>query len=353
MINSLTDKQEKKLKIYKDKWLAIGLSTDRIDRKSAAENFNLFNEKVLKGKKNPTIVFMDSPLTTWLALLLINKYIGKGKNMSRVWSKVWLQVGSQVESQVWSKVDSRVQSRVGSQVWSKVDSRVQSRVQSQVESQVGSRVRSQVWSQFGSFIYPYLGGQFDSGHFSHYDFLNKELNIKFVKEWELYLNTSKVSLIYPLEDFCIISEKPTSIKMRNSVLHNETGPAISYADGLSIYALNGVKVPREIVDTSAENLDPTLLIKESNAEIRREIIKKIGMSRILQKLEAKKLDSWMEYELYRMENIDIEPVQVLKMRCPSTGAFHAHRVPPEIKSAREGIKWINHGIDKEEFLAER
>ena len=96
MINSLTDKQEKKLKIYKDKWLAIGLSTDRIDRKSAAENFNLFNEKVLKGKKNPTIVFMDSPLTTWLALLLINKYIGKGKNMSRVWSKVWLQVGSQV-----------------------------------------------------------------------------------------------------------------------------------------------------------------------------------------------------------------------------------------------------------------
>ena len=317
MINSLTDKQEKKLKIYKDKWLAIGLSTDRIDRKSAAENFNLFNEKVLKGKKNPTIVFMDSPLTTWLALLLINKYIGKGKNMSRVWSKVWLQVGSQVESQV------------------------------------GSRVRSQVWSQFGSFIYPYLGGQFDSGHFSHYDFLNKELNIKFVKEWELYLNTSKVSLIYPLEDFCIISEKPTSIKMRNSVLHNETGPAISYADGLSIYALNGVKVPREIVDTSAENLDPTLLIKESNAEIRREIIKKIGMSRILQKLEAKKLDSWMEYELYRMENIDIEPVQVLKMRCPSTGAFHAHRVPPEIKSAREGIKWINHGIDKEAFSAER
>ena len=101
-----------------------------------------------------------------------------------------------------------------------------------------------------------------------------------------------------------------------------------------------------------EDIDPKLLFREQNAAVRREIIRKVEYSRILQKLNAKKLDAYLEYELYRIENIDVEPVNILKVTCPSTGVYYSLRVPPDIQKAREAVYWINKGIDKEEFLEE-
>jgi hypothetical protein len=67
-------------------------------------------------------------------------------------------------------------------------------------------------------------------------------------------------------------------------------------------------------------------------------------------LQAKPLDSWREYTLLRIDNqVDIEPIYLLKMTCPSTGFIHAMRVPPDIQSAREAIRWVNWGTDPEEF----
>jgi hypothetical protein len=128
MIEKLTPKQEKLLSVYRDKWLAKGLSIARIDRKSAIENFTIFNKLILKNKEQPVIVFMDSPLTAWLATVYLY-------TIFRLQNNIYEQVWSQVESQVWS------------QVWSQVESQVESQVRSQVESQVRSQVRSQVESQ--------------------------------------------------------------------------------------------------------------------------------------------------------------------------------------------------------------
>ena len=87
-----------------------------------------------------------------------------------------------------------------------------------------------------------------SPYFSFYDFFNKVLNIKFnrQKEWDALLKTSSLGLIYPFEEFVVISEKPISIKMKNALLHNDGGPSILYADGFSVYSLNGVIVTKEI-----------------------------------------------------------------------------------------------------------
>ena len=74
-IEKLTPTQEKELINYRDKWLAVGLSTDRIDRKKAIENFTVFNNLVLGNKTQPVFVFMDSPLTTWLATLLLYNFV--------------------------------------------------------------------------------------------------------------------------------------------------------------------------------------------------------------------------------------------------------------------------------------
>jgi hypothetical protein len=44
-----------------------------------------------------------------------------------------------------------------------------------------------------------------------------------------------------------------------------------------------------------------------------------------------------------------KPVYLLKMTCPSTGLIHALRVPPNVRSAKEAIRWVNWGTDTSEF----
>jgi hypothetical protein len=98
------------------------------------------------------------------------------------------------------------------------------------------------------------------------------------------------------------------------------------------------------------------LLSEENAELRRLLIQRIGYDRICQELEVTELDSWQEYTLLSIEFDDdfddegnAKPIYLLKMTCPSTGFIHALRVPPDLESAQEAIRWVNWGIDPEEF----
>ena len=94
----------------------------------------------------------------------------------------------------------------------------------------------------------------------------------------------------------------------------------------------------------------TWLLSEQNAELRRLLIQVIGYERICQELHATELDTWREYTLLKIDDlVDIENICILKMTCPSTAYIHAIRVPPNIESAREAIKWVNWGIDPQEF----
>jgi hypothetical protein len=159
--------------------------------------------------------------------------------------------------------------------------------------------------------------------------------------------------------FAVITEKefyalgmPRYYLNEQNRLHRENGPAVIWEDGSKEYYLNGVKMPEEVVMLKPEEIDPKLLFKEQNAAVRREIIRKVECSRILQKLNAVKLDAFLEYELYRIENIDVEPIHILKATCPSTGVFYSLRVPPDIFKAKDAISWVNQGIDKDEFIKE-
>lgn len=73
----------------------------------------------------------------------------------------------------------------------------------------------------------------------------------------------------------------------------------------------------------------------------------------MQELEAVELDAWREYSLLKIQaDVDVEPIRLLKMTCPSTNHIHVLRIPPDLTSAREAIAWCNWGIDPEAFVVE-
>jgi hypothetical protein len=197
------------------------------------------------------------------------------------------------------------------------------------------------------FIYPYTVGNMNSGYFSFYEFCEKGLGVSgYTPKWRSYLNTVKFGIFFCFDDICIVSQKPISIAMVNGLLHNPNGPSISYADGFEVYSLNGIKVTKELVMTPASELSTDLVLKEKNAEIRREMVRKIGIERVIDKLGANVVDKWEEYELLDMPKIEgmISKAKWLKMKNPSIGTYHIEGVPFEMKTCQEALSWRIGGI---------
>lgn len=146
----------------------------------------------------------------------------------------------------------------------------------------------------------------------------------------------------PYDELVIISEKPLEVNMKDGVIHKDGGPAIIYKDGLSVWALNGVRVGKEIAETPWNELDPNLVITEKNAEIRKEIVRKIGVERISQKLGAEVIDKEGDYELLNLLIGDETKRPYLKMKNPSLGGvWHLEGIHPDIKTVKEALKWRN------------
>jgi len=162
---------------------------------------------------------------------------------------------------------------------------------------------------------------------------------------------SKLSWIYPFKEFVVISEKPTQIKIKDGQLHNENGPSVLYADGFSIYSLNGVRVSKKLVETPADKLDAGLVTKETNADIRREIVRKIGVDRVYQKLGGKTLDKQGDvYELITLNLGDNRIRPYLKMKNPSIGVYHLEGVSPNCITVSQALEFRNGTKEKPVIL---
>ena len=294
MINKLTSEQQTLLPVYRNKWIAKGLSTEPIDKKQLKSVVSWLYK--LLNRKEPIIIVMNGPIHAWLATVLLAA-----------------QVREQVRDQVWA--------------------------------QVGDQVGAQVREQIGGPIWPYLWGQFDASYFSFYDFVKNVLNLPLSDNFNLYRQTTEVGIIYPLNQFCIVSKRLKTVTMNENGLHCESGPALSYDDGTEIWALNGVRVTKEIVLVAPDDIKPETILNEQNAEVRREIVRKVGIERLLMKLNSHVIDNLGLYDLILLNLNDGRKRPYLKMLNPSTGTWHIEGVPAECQTVEQAIAWRN-GLTK-------
>ncbi|MCU0542686.1 MAG: leucine-rich repeat domain-containing protein [Oscillatoriaceae cyanobacterium Prado104] len=180
--------------------------------------------------------------------------------------------------------------------------------------------------------------------------------------------------IFAFANICIACSRPIKLCFDSAnLLHAEGESAIEFAGGYKLYSYRGVTLPEKYGKLIPSQWKSQWLLEEENAELRRVLIQGIGYARICQELEATELDKWVatggypyqEYALLRIDadidsfdegggdndfdGEDSEPILLLKMTCPSTGFIHALRVPPDLTSAREAIRWVNWDIDPDEF----
>ena len=310
MIEKLTQEQIDKFPSYVEKWLSIGLSTEQCDREKCKNIIaDVYGVAGLKAPK--IIIWLDSPFQGAMAAQLLS-----GSKVAGA------QVGDQVWAQVWDQVRDQVRDQVGDQVW----------------AQVWAQVRDQVGDQ----VYRAGYGSHDSGWLSFYSFFLSECAIEDCNKLQPLMNlTENCGWFWPFENAVIFTERPKEIHLTNKKLHKDGGPAILYKDGFSVHALNGVRVTKEIAETPGDKLSAELVLKEKNAEIRREIVRKIGTERLCNDLDAKIVDEKDDYQLLELDLQDGRRRPYLKMKNPSIDAVHIEGVHPDIKAVYDALAWRN------------
>ena len=318
-IEKLTKEQEALLPQFRDEWLAVGLSTQPADREKAVAAARVAYAKANLDLTEPqTIIWFNSPLAGALGYCLFNEL-----KRASVRDSVGASVGDSVLDSVWASVRDSVGSSVRDSV--------RASVWASVLDSVGDSVRDSVYRcGYGLHDAHWIGFLETFGRFG--------LDVSRLAG--LTGLTQTCGWYWPFSNAVILTERPCALhRNARGQLHSESGLAIAYPDGWGVYALNGVRVPAQLVTTPAESLDSQFLLKERNVEIRREFVRKAGIEKVCQDLHAKRIDQWGDYELLLLDMGDERRRPFLKMRNPSIGVFHVEGVPPHIQTVRQAINW--------------
>jgi hypothetical protein len=145
--------------------------------------------------------------------------------------------------------------------------------------------------------------------------------------------------------FCLVSDFPEilSVNARNQP-HAEFGPSHRWRDGFSIWHLNGVKVEQWMAEWRLDDIDARKVLKIENVDQRRELIRRMGIERVIGQLRPTVLDVERrevggEYRLLAVEMNHGEPWRFLQMVNQSTGAVHIEAVPRECETVRHALNW--------------
>ncbi|MEH2452786.1 DUF6745 domain-containing protein [Nostoc sp.] len=345
LIEKLTPEQEALIPVYREKWQKIALSTERIDKDKAVEVLKATYTAI--GKQQPEIIFCESP---YAGLKIIFKKLPNlnfnNINVLSLNNNVCDYLIANLTNQ-----DREFSYQINTHIVRKLTIVEPSFTPQEyiLEDKFQNQPKFNIY--LGDRLW--LNLQSLANRCCHVDFYVSVLNYYYSKKrYETLQSLSRFcGWISPFEKFCIVCDRPLHLRFDNqNILHAEGEPAIEFTDGFSLYSYHGVTLPEKYGKIHPQQWQSQWLLSEGNAELRRVLIQGIGYARIYQELQAIELDNWQEYRLLKIDNdVDEEPIYLLKMTCPSTGFIHALRVPPNMKSAREAICWVNRGIEPEEF----
>ena len=186
-------------------------------------------------------------------------------------------------------------------------------------------------------------GYHEAGWLSYYEFMWKELGITDCAKLEGLIGIAKnCGWWAPYTDCVILQHRHEELHVDGEFrLHNESGPAVRYRDGYSVWAINGIRVNEQIV-MRPETLTVEQINSEANQDIRSIMIDRLGWSKYLEKSNAKCVDFRDNDIEGTKEALYISPIggRRLVVTCP-TGRVFALGVPEEMVTCEQAQFWLS------------
>jgi hypothetical protein len=202
----------------------------------------------------------------------------------QLWDQLRGQLWDQLRGQLWGQLRGQLGDQLRDQLGDQLGGQLGDQLWDQLRGQLWDQLRDQLWDQLKnwtwdqSFSYRSFWGQHESYWISYYTFAAEigvkygEDNLKLLQAWAALAES--VCWWSPWEGVCILSDRPRVVSFDGQRrLHSDTGPAVAFSDGYSLWAINGVRVPQRIVEDprsiTVEEID-----KEANQEVRRIMVQR-------------------------------------------------------------------------------
>jgi hypothetical protein len=202
-----------------------------------------------------------------------------------------------------------------------------------------SKIRSDIFNEMGY-------GSMDISWLSLYKFFIEVVGLDLKKITGLLELTNHTGWYNAYEDIVVFQHRPEYIRFdEDNRLHCETGPAIRYRDGYSVYSWHGVRVPAEWIENK-ESLTAKIALTWENVEQRRCACEILGWVKVLSSLDYKVIDSDPDPMIGDLLEVDIPEIgreRFLQVVC-GTGRTFALPVPPKMKTALEANAWT-YGVE--------
>lgn len=185
-------------------------------------------------------------------------------------------------------------------------------------------------------------GSHEAGWLAYYDFLGAEIGVEECKSLEGLIEISKYVGWWAPYDTCVIFQhRHLEIHVDEQMrLHNESGPAVVYRDGVKIWAINGIGLTEQII-MAPETLTVKQIDGEPNNDIKSIMINRFGWARYIKESKSSLLDyrdndvENTKEALYTTENFG----KRLVVTCP-TGRIFVLGVPNSIQTCKQAQNWL-------------
>ena len=273
--------------LTQEQWNSIpGFIDGYVARASEPSDKDVAERAVLEvyarmDKKKPIIIWGQSPIQCYR--IIMDQF---GSAVHSIRFKFLLHINSHFDSlsaELRSQLDSHLRLHLHPQLYSPLHSQFGL----QLDSQLRSHIHSLFYSRIRSFYIctPWMA-------WSGYYRFAESVGVKFdYEKLALFMSiVTEISVIWPFEGICFVSEKPVECHWNDGRLHNEVGKSVRFSDGWGWCTWKGVKVPDLYIEHK-DRIDSKTIASENNLERRRAIQEILGDSEFAKRLELVEIDS--------------------------------------------------------------
>jgi hypothetical protein len=388
-ITRLTPGQQAILPQFREEWLRWGICTERADRPKAEAAVMAIRARIGVPEK-PIFVWVDSPATGCLAIHFLKndgRRDGLGASLGAtlrdsLWASLGASLGDSLWDSLWDSLRASLWDSLGDSLWDSLwDSLRASLWDSLGDSlwdSLGDSLRASLWDSLGDSLWDSLRdgigdslraslwasfgeawwGQYDSYWIAFYLFCRDVIGVKYDAQKSADLDLwrdigQSCCWWWCYRNYVICCERPTTCRLdERGVIHNEKGPAVAFADGWTIHAWHGVRVPGDWIEHK-EHLTAQVALAEPNTERRRAACEIVGWGRVIAELKGQTINKDADPEIGELIEVNLPdngPARFLRVQCGTKRSF-AIPVPLEMKTALQANGWT-YGLDATDYQPE-
>lgn len=291
-IDKLTPEQEAQMKPWADKWIDIGLSTETIDvaefavhAKGCYESANLTWPGRVFYTGGPVTMSVAGPVISFFLDYFQSKHSIAPTDVSDELiseSIKLLEAGmgnDDINEDIRQMCRHLISGVLGADKVEEIfvhsfRKEVEQAIKSNWNMSLGGNQYWSYWSAWTSFFREVCDLELEDGLWDK----AKAYEGAQINSWAWW----------PHSEFVLVCDHPLAIHRiqvaesgwNSHVLHNETGPSVEFRDGYKIWSINGTRVTEKIV-LYPESLTPEDVWAETNSEVRRVMIDRMGWDRFV------------------------------------------------------------------------